>query len=231
MIPVTALDLEQWATTYQAKFEFPRLVRRLIRESCGGIRKLDMQGGELAYLSGFDGIVECSSGNQFVPSGFSAWELGTREDVTTKANKDYHKRTQGPLGWKQADVSFVFATPRRWATCEDWEEQRNSDKRWRGVSGLWSNHLESWIDDVPWAAASFARDILGKPIDGFNTIDMIWNDYADVPDRAGVPLNEGFVVGGRLQTGEALVEWLFDVSSDQNRILKVAGQTEREISN
>jgi len=230
MVPITALDLEEWARTYTAKFEFPRLVRRLIRESCRGIRKLEMPGGELAYLSGFDGILDCSQGNPYVPSGLSAWELGTKEDVTTKANQDYEKRKgSSPFNWTQSDVGFVFATPRRWATCTEWENQKNSDKRWKNVSGVWSNHMESWIDDVPWAAASFARDILRKPIDGLSTIDMIWSDYADVPHHKGEQLHHDFVLGERNQTGDALMRWLTSVR-EEDRLLRFSGPTEREIT-
>jgi hypothetical protein len=94
VIWITALDFEHWAQSYNAKFEFPRVIWRLISATCPDIQRLDIPGGEHSFLAGLDGVVQCESGNEFVPSGLSIWEFGTENKVTGKANRDYKKRTE-----------------------------------------------------------------------------------------------------------------------------------------
>ncbi|MCY2951049.1 MAG: hypothetical protein NTU53_03615 [Planctomycetota bacterium] len=96
MLHVTAIDLEQWADRITSSSDLPRLLAKLIWASASGLSKLDMPGGEFTRLCGFDGIVECRTGDDMVPKGISAWELSVEKRIATKAERDYVKRTNDP---------------------------------------------------------------------------------------------------------------------------------------
>src|SRR3989442_10075065 len=201
MLTVTPDELQKWADTYSAKAQFPHLIRRLIWATCGEIRKLEFQGDEDVYLSGFDGIVDCGQGNHIVPNGLSVWELSTDKEVVSKANHDYEKRTQNPGLVDRSKSSFIFATPRRWPKGKDWEAEKTGTQSWGGVRALWSGPIATWMDEVPWVATSFARLCLEKEVAGFRTIEMIWETYTNVPAGS---LQANFVIGGRHRTRDQL---------------------------
>ena len=98
MLHITALDLENWAQTKAAESELPRLIARLILATCPDLTAIYMPGGELSTIPGYDGTVDCITGNAFVPSGESVWEVSVRKDVQTKANEDYTLRTNDSWG-------------------------------------------------------------------------------------------------------------------------------------
>jgi hypothetical protein len=69
-----ATALEQWAERYGARYEFARLVRRLIRQTNDQVVALQMRAAEGTDFRGYDGEVEASRGTPFVPLGASVWE-------------------------------------------------------------------------------------------------------------------------------------------------------------
>jgi hypothetical protein len=229
MFEITALHLEQWADTIAAESEFPRLVSRLIRETCRDLNKLDMPGGEHVRSGGFDGIVQQESVNQFVPQGQSAWELSARKDVTTKANEDYDKRTDNPRGISPHETHFLFATPRKWPGCDEWIKKKNKDKKWCSVRGLWSTHFEQWLDSARVTSAEFGREHLGKPTKGLRTLKMIWEDYADVPYKEGDTLPPSFVICGREEIYNEFMEWLESSPQKTSKIRKLSNISDERI--
>jgi hypothetical protein len=120
MLELDAYKLEAWSNSYAARAELPQWIARLIHASCGGLTKLDMPGGEHVHLAGFDGIVECSTGDDMVPDGISAWELSVDQKVRTKANDDFSKRDKDPGYLRKPDVTFVFATTQKFGRAADW---------------------------------------------------------------------------------------------------------------
>src|SRR5579862_3433046 len=119
-----ALAIEQWADRIEARTDFPRLVRRLIRQSNDQVVSLEMRAAEGAGFRGYDGRVEASRATPFVPLGSSVWELGVGDDPAKKASEDYAKRTKDSLGLDRSKATFVFATARRWAGKTDRSEER-----------------------------------------------------------------------------------------------------------
>jgi hypothetical protein len=229
MLSIKAKELEQWAEQYRASFEFPILLSRLIWATCPDVQRLNMRTSEHTYLSGFDGIVECSRGNSFVPAGLSAWEISTDKRVTAKADKDYDDRTQSSGNITQDETTFIYATPCRWSKCNEWKTAKNAENIWKEVRGLWSSDLEKWLDTAPWIAISFARNALGKHITGLQTIEMIWNDYADIPHPSYEQLSHDFVLSGREQTRGDFIGWLMRDILPNERILLFSGPSEKEI--
>ena len=60
------------------------------------------------WAPGFDGVVECSTGGQFLSSGKSVWEFGTNADSLSKINEDYKKRTEKPDGINKEETEFCL---------------------------------------------------------------------------------------------------------------------------
>ena len=72
-----AVALEQWAERIEARSDFPRLVRRLIRQTNDQVVAIELRAGEGTGYPGYDGQVEALTATPFVPKGVSVWELGT----------------------------------------------------------------------------------------------------------------------------------------------------------
>jgi hypothetical protein len=75
-----AAAVVQWADRVEARTDFPRLVRRLIRQTNDQVVSLEMRAAEGTGFSGYDGQVEALKGTPFVPAGRSVWELGVGAD-------------------------------------------------------------------------------------------------------------------------------------------------------
>ena len=186
-----------------AKADLPDLVRRLIWASCPDLVFVDVPGGEAIYLRGYDGIVEASMGNRFVPEGTSAWELSTESDVTGKANEDYNKRTNDPLNIDPVDTAFVFLTSRRWNQIREWIDAKSVGP-WREVRAIDAGQLADWIDHVPWIADEFAYEVLRRPRTGICGLRRIWDNYRHVPIRHGT-LSSDFIIANRTNTAREIL--------------------------
>jgi len=102
-------DLDRWASRITAAPEFPRLVRLLVHATANGLAQIDFPADEAVRLAGWDGKVLADETSPFVPASFSTWELGTNQDPRAKANDDYTKRTNNPLGVDRQQTTFLFA--------------------------------------------------------------------------------------------------------------------------
>lgn len=152
---IRAEDLDKWASRITSAPEFPRLLRLLVHFTAQGPKQVDFPGDEAVRLAGWDGRVLTDEASPFVPAGFSVWELGTNEDVRAKANADYGKRTQNPLGVEPLQATFVFVTPRRWAGKEAWVAERRAEGKWKDVWALDAEDLTQWLEQAPGVAAWF----------------------------------------------------------------------------
>src|SRR5438067_227854 len=95
---IDGTDLVQWADRRDSQALLPELVRQLIYATLPDARRVEFRTGEGVQLPGWDGYVEASTGIAHVPEGISCWELGTGDGITAKANDDYQRRTDDPLG-------------------------------------------------------------------------------------------------------------------------------------
>ena len=66
-----------------------------------------------------------------------------------KADQDYEKRRDDPLGVVPADVTFVFVTPRRWPGAAAWASARRAERVFSGVRVLDADDLEGWLRAPP----------------------------------------------------------------------------------
>ena len=128
-----ATHLNQWADTELASRHLPLLIRKLVRRTVPDLIKLDIPANEQTFRPGFDGIVECSVGNRYVPSGKSAWEMGTDAKPKRKADDDIARGIQQLSGAERAETTFVFVTPRPWLGKDEWAEEMARQGGWKRV--------------------------------------------------------------------------------------------------
>jgi hypothetical protein len=156
---IYALDLDLWAARIGAPPEFPRLVRRLVYATGRSLRLVNFPADEAIRLAGWDGMVIADEGTPNIPRGLSVWELGTGQDPHTKADDDYIKRTQDPLGANSGEATFVFVTPRKWPGKGAWAASRRAENKWKDVIALDAEDLVQWLESAPAVATWLARII------------------------------------------------------------------------
>ncbi|MFQ5738702.1 MAG: hypothetical protein ACE5JX_06780, partial [Acidobacteriota bacterium] len=200
----TAIDLETWADSWDARSRLPQLVRRLIHATVESISSIDFPAGEQVQRPGWDGLLETESGNAFVPGGRSGWEMGVDRDPRSKAEKDFQKRVKSPQGLDPRQVSFVFVTPRRWPQKGKWAESKQKQEIWKTVKVYDSSNLEEWLETAPAVDAWLAR-LLGRKPAGVTDVDCYWANLSSITEPGFKP--EVFLAS-RDNEKEALKDWL-----------------------
>lgn len=81
VLVVDATDIAQWANRRDAQELLPKLVRRLtlatLQES---VQSIGFRADEGVQLGGWDGVVQASNGNAFVPAGVSGLGAWCRQE-------------------------------------------------------------------------------------------------------------------------------------------------------
>ena len=162
---IRADDIDRWASRITSAPEFPRLVRRLVHSTGRGLRKVDFPADEAIRLARWDGKVLADEASPFVPAGFSAWELGTNQDPRGKANDDYKKRTDSPVGVDRTQATFIFVTPRRWPARDAWVAEKRGEGKWKDVLAFDAESLAQWLEDAHGVAAWFGPVVGTVPAD------------------------------------------------------------------
>jgi hypothetical protein len=195
MLPLLADagDLAQWANRLDAPGYLPKLIRRLILATAGDIRKLEMRSGEGTRYSGYDGYLEVGRGHTFVPTGLSVWEMGVNQEPKGKADDDYNKRSADPLGLDPSQVTFVFVTPRRWASKEDWAGEKRRAGLWRDVWVIDADNFEPWLELSP-AVHIWISHIIGKDPGDIQDLETFWENWREATQP---PLSAELITSGR----------------------------------
>jgi hypothetical protein len=188
-----ATDLAMWAETRAAQDRLPELVRRLILATAPRLERIDMAAGEAVQQSGYDGIVVNAAPHPFIPMGRSVWEMGVSGDVKRKADGDFQKRSNNPLGLNPADTTFVFVTPHRWPAKRIWEQAHLQTGPWCDVRALDAEDLETWLGLAPsvhvWLSA-----LLRKSWPAVQDLRSYWVDWCAATRPA---LGAAVVLAGR----------------------------------
>lgn len=178
-LAIKANDLERWAThNIPARSRFPVLLRTLVHSTCNALTRVDFPGNDDAERPGWDGFVEASEGNPWVPVGQSGWELGTTEQIKRKADGDFDQRLQELDEKTLAETTFVFVTPRVWSDKEKWVASKKA-KGFKGVRVYDACDLEQWLEQSPAAQVWFANET-NIPTQGVRSLDRCWDDWANV---------------------------------------------------
>jgi hypothetical protein len=193
---VTRDNLENWASTTFSKATLPYLISRLVRATTPTSTKANLPSGSATYIGGWDGTVICETETSYVPAGTSLWEFGTSSDPKGKADDDYNKRKQNPIGFIPSDSTYIFVTPRLWSKKEDWIAEKKAENHWKDVKVYDSVDLEQWLDN----ALSVSRWLASQdgvntyPFDGIMTADEFWEEWSIGPKLALLPES---VIAGR----------------------------------
>lgn len=207
---ISALELQKWADTIQARTEFSGLVSDLIRATSDEIASIRFPSGDKGQVRGFDGFLESNVGTTYIPTGKSIWEFGVSKGAAAKAEEDYNKRTDQLDAAELKETTFVFVTPRTWDNktlkISDWVKSKKKQKKWKDVVYIDGSMLEDWLKLCPAVASRYAKFVLNLlPPTGVQSTDEFWEEYSC---RFSPPLVEAVLTAGRLQQAEELIQRL-----------------------
>ncbi|MET4691231.1 hypothetical protein [Sinorhizobium fredii] len=181
-MPVDETAIRQWGDRHECRRNLPLLVRRLIRETTPSLAELRFPGNEAIDLPGLDGQCEAGQATAWVPQGRSVWEMGCNQEPRAKADSDYEKRTAETSRDDRKSTSFVFVTPRRWKTKDEWLAERRREGSWSAVYAYDAIDLETWLEEAP-ATSRWLGELLGVASPGILTPHEWWQKWstASVP--------------------------------------------------
>lgn len=195
-------DIVRWADRIDARSEFPRLIRTLIRQNNDQVVELEMRTAEGTGVRGYDGFTRAGRGTPFVPEGEAVWELGTGADYKAKANTNYRSRSENPLERDPATTTFVFVTPRQWDDKTVWVAARKAEGIWADVRILDVDDIEQALEAAPAAHVRFS-ELVGKPAMGAQSVDEWWASFAQLTSP---PLDPELVLAGRADAAAQLLD-------------------------
>lgn len=202
---VTRDDIERWAGTAFSKNEFPYLISRLVRATTLASTKVNIPSGSATYIGGWDGIVNCESETSYVPKGISLWEFGTGSKVKGKADKDYKKRKDNPMGFTPKDSVFIFVTPRLWKKKDDWIKEKKAENHWKDVIVYDSVDIEQWLDNAIYVSIWFADYLRKAPLNGVDIAEHFWKYWSEY---TGIKLLPETIVSGREKEQKEVFDFL-----------------------
>ncbi len=184
-----------------ARSEFPRLIRGLIKANNDQLIELQMRAAEGVDAPGYDGISDALRATPFVPQGPTVWELGVGANPGDKAQRDYRARTEQPLGVDTQNNTFVFVTPREWREKDAWAQRKREEKEWADVRAFDVDDIEQALELAPALHHRFS-ELVGKPSHGAMSIDLWWEKYR----RLSSPiLDPEMVLAGRADIAAELL--------------------------
>lgn len=177
---ITATNLDSWGNEHSARGEIPALIRRLIHETVQEPPKIcDFRSGAGIDLPEPDGTLDAVSGNSWVPTGYSVWELSTSKNIEKKANEDIGKRTDETNNEKRSSTTFLFVTPRRWPGKQKWIEQaKSSNVGWKDIRAYDAFDLEQWLETDQATTVWFHETQLGNSVDGIQSLSRAWEEWS-----------------------------------------------------
>lgn len=207
---VNSSDLKNWPEkdSRSCQHNLPLLLRLLIIETgTGFVTRRIFQSGDAVQYSGPDGIVETNNATTHIPEGLSVWECGSDKVIKPKADKDYKKDLENPVGYVPNDCTFVFVTPRIWnhKQKQTWMDKKKADKVWKDVRVYDARDLEEWLEEAPVTAATFAKRIFGKYPLGVEPLEDFWNGWIISPQYT---FNSSIILAGREKEIESIRKWL-----------------------
>jgi excisionase family DNA binding protein len=201
---IDASQLNEWARTAsrEAQSTFPELMRRLLA-STPGVTDISIRAGDGISAPGWDGRATCA-GVSFLPDGALCFEFGTGEQPKLKADADYEKRRDDPLGIDPRKSCFVFVTPRRWTGAASWAAERSKDGVFGDVRALDADDLEGWLQAIPSVHYWISERLGRRPKDAETLYDW-WRRFQSKTQPA---LPAELFLAGREKQRDRLVAFL-----------------------
>ncbi len=202
---IDTLDIRNWANRRDCQETLPQLVRKLIRATSNSIKSIKFSSGDNILIGGWDGILEATEETEYLPSGISVWEFGANKNPKGKADDDYAKRSESPLGFNSSDSTFVFVTPRLWTKSNEWIEEKKKANIWKDIKVIDAQLLEEWLEIAPTVSAWLAIKHLGKyPSEGIQSTEDFWEEWSNGPQ---IKLNSQLLISGRKKDADTLFEF------------------------
>ncbi|KYH31340.1 hypothetical protein [Neomoorella mulderi] len=201
---INTTDLKNWASTRDCEEYLPLVIRRLIRATAEDICHIRIPAGDSVVYPGWDGILETTIGNEYLPEGFSVWEIGTDQNIKKKAEKEYQKRKGNPLGVNPKETTFIFITPRIWTRKDEWCKEKIKEGFWKDVKVYDAEVLEEWLEQAPAVGAWLAKYLRIYP-EGAIALEDFWIEWSSVTNP---PLTSEVVLAGRDKQAESVRKWL-----------------------
>ncbi|WIG58312.1 MAG: hypothetical protein OJF49_001057 [Ktedonobacterales bacterium] len=214
--------LLDWAKLRVAESELPRLIRRLILETGRGIAYLGFPAGEGVAASSWDGTVRATEEALYIPLGLSLWEVSVNGSPGAKANDDYQKRTTTPDGSPTSDCAYVEVILRPWTQRFDWARDRTAEGRWKKVTALGVDDVETWLEFAPITHA-WLSELNGLHPYGLVTAQTWWNTWSAATTPA---FPSAVVVAGR---DEAITK-LRQALGEPGQVVTVRGTSRDEVA-
>ena len=204
---IKAYEISRWANQLSARQELPVLLRRLVHSTARGVKRVDFPGHDQAERKGWDGRVEAAASTAWVPEGASRWELSCDQRPASKANRDFEARLRSPDEEDRQRKTFVFVTPHPWRGKTDkteWENEKRRLGEWRDVRVYDASDVAQWLETSPATQVWFAER-LGRPVEGFQSLDRFWHEWAAGTDT---PLSPALFAEAVEKHSDAFLRWL-----------------------
>jgi hypothetical protein len=190
--------LEQWGRTVDARDRLGRLMAALVRATLpmGTIRSLRFLHGVATQLPGWDGEVDCTKENEYVPNGKSLWELGTGAAEAGKVRADFAKRAEAelPPGWSASETEYVAVTLAKLQNADGLAAELAEGSRYKSVKIIDAVKLCHWLDLSTPVDISAYEEITGTSVDGMQSLFSAWNRWNSITRP---PIDVGLVTVGR----------------------------------
>jgi hypothetical protein len=217
----TRHDVTVWAQRVDAPSDLPRLIRRLIDQTNDQVVELQMRADEGVRLRGYDGYSRALRGTPFVPEGLAVWEMGTSDNPKSKADADYQKRTENPLGVSRGETTFVFVTPRSRPGKTDWANEKRAEGLWGNVLALDVDDIDQAFERAP-AVHVWFSELVGIPAQGAQSLTQWWERFSRL---SSPPLTPELALAGRADAAATLL----GILEGSSQVTTVAARDEEEL--
>jgi transcriptional regulator with XRE-family HTH domain len=203
---VDSADLCDWADRNDGRSGLPQLIDMLIRASLGTAAVAHFPAGDSAQRGGWDGTCDSPHSVDYVPSGFSGWELtAQRQRIAEKADEDFSKRAASGSSASHAETTFVFVVMRSWPKKEAWIAEHRAKGIFKDVRALDVDDLVHWLDAYPVVQQWLAENIGKRPRTGVASLEEMWQRWSLCTRPA---LTERLMLAGRDQESTDIHAWL-----------------------
>lgn len=173
-------DVKLWAETIECEYLLPHLVRKLIIATIdiNSIKSIQFAYGEEVQTGGYDGELLSDSENLFVPIGESVWEFGTTNKKKAKADEDYQKRKDNPLGKDPKSTTYVNVNGKKYRDKKAWVNEKTAENFWKEVRYIDAVDIDQWLEIAP-SVELWLAEKLGKPTFGIYSVEEYWRRWSD----------------------------------------------------
>jgi hypothetical protein len=109
--------------------------------------------------------------------------MSCRQDVATKANEDYAKRTGAISDADRAIRTYVTLTARKWPAKAEWRADKLARGKWADVRAYDADDLEHWLEQSPAVRVAFAEELglAGPGVTSLSAYFAAWGRQCEPP--------------------------------------------------